>query len=221
MWKFLAGACLTVLIYGMSVCGTNVCICADEPKANDVLDQAGQAKQAGQAVPDRVVPDQAVQDKNVLDFVSQHQPELAELIVFLKKKQPADYRQAIRENLKVRDRLVQLEERDPELYAVELNIWKNAAQLRLWAASVSVKSKKLSDEDRAQLKRLVAKENELIVQRLTLDKQRAEARIAQLNQQLSKRQAQSESVVAKGVKTWENRIERTANAANKKRNNSP
>ena len=149
-------------------------------------------------------------DAAVLEFVKLHQPEMAELITFLKKKQPNDYKEAMRESRKVRDRLLAIKQRDSDLYEVELAIWNNSAQLRLWAASVSAKNKKLRDDDRSKLKELLMRENDLTVQKLTLEKARAEARLNQLDQQLSRRQEQADSSLSKSMKTWENRIERSS-----------
>lgn len=148
-------------------------------------------------------------EKAVLDFVKEHQPELAELLKFMKNKKSKDYKEAMRESRKVRDRLVGMKDRDPELYAVELAIWKNAAQIRLLAASVSAKSNKLGQEDRLRLEELVKRENDLNIKRLGVEKARLESRIGQLSTQLTRRQEQAESVINKSLKTWEARIERS------------
>lgn len=160
----------------------------------------------GQAQDAAALPDA---DEVTLQFVREHQPELAKLLEFLKSKQSGDYRQAMNESAKVRQRLQTIKGRDAELYEVELAIWKNAAQLRLLAASLSVKAKKLGDQDRAKLEELIKRENELTIKRLQLEKARAESRLAQLSQQLTKRQEQSDNVVAKALKTWEHRIEKS------------
>lgn len=148
-------------------------------------------------------------EDSVLDFVKEHQPELADLLGFLKKKKSKDYDVAMRESRKVRDRLLSIKARDSELYDVELAIWKNSAQIRLLAAAVSAKSKKLDEQDHARLEELIKRENELNIKRLSLEKTRLESRLNQLSQQLTRRQEQSESVIAKSMKTWETRIERS------------
>jgi hypothetical protein len=149
-----------------------------------------------------------VADETTLAFVRAQQPELANLLEFLKSKRVKDYRDALNEIRRVRERLENLKKRDQELYDVELALWQNSAQLRLWAASVSVSAKKLNDAERAKLTELVTQENELTLKRLNLDKARAQARLEQLQQQISRRQDQGESVIAKGIKGWESRIER-------------
>ena len=160
-------------------------------------------------------------DATVLAFVKEHQPELADLISFLKKNKSRDYQEAMRESRKVRDRLVSIKDRDPDLYAVELDIWKNAAQIRLLAASASAKSNKLSRADHARLEELVKHENALTVKRLVIEKARLEARVNQLSQQLSRRQDQADSVVSKAMKTWETRIERSGARPKKKEQSTP
>ena len=157
-------------------------------------------------------------DAATLDFVREHQPELAELLQYLKSKRGSDYADAIKDIRRVRERLENLRKRDRELHDVELALWKNSAQLRLWAASLSASNKRLTPADRSKLTHLVTRENELMTKRLTLEKARTEARLEQLNQQLGKRQEQGASMIAKGIKAWESRIERTAT---KNKNKTP
>ena len=160
-------------------------------------------------------------DAATLAFVREHQPELADLLQFLKTKRGSDYDSAIKEIRRVRDRLENLKKRDSELHDVELALWQNSAQLRLWAASVSAASKKLSDANRKKLNLLVTRENELTTQRLKLEKARTEARLELLDQQLKKRQDQSQNMIARGINAWEGRIERpTDKSKNKNKNNS-
>ena len=152
-------------------------------------------------------------DAATLAFVREYQPELANLLQYLRSKRSSDYGDALKEIRRVRERLENLKKRDRELHDVELALWQNSAQLRLWAASVSASGKRLDVADRNKLAELVTRENELTTRRLTLEKARTEARLEQLNQQLNKRQAQSESLISRGIKTWESRIERpNANA---------
>jgi len=159
-------------------------------------------------------------EKAVTQFVKEHQPELADLLDFLKSKKPKDYKEAMRESRKVRDRLLGIKDRDQELYEVELAIWKNSAQIRLLVASVSARSNKLSHEDRDRLAQLVKRENELSIQRLKLEKVRLESRLNQMSQQLERREEQADSLINKSMKTWETRIER-AGKPKKKDTSSP
>lgn len=191
-------------------------VAADEPKSRPDT----QSKKLSAVVPNSPQPsdgdDEA--DASTLSFVRLHQPELANLLQYLKSKRSSDYRDALKEIRRVRERLENLKKKDQELHDVELALWQNSAQLRLWAASISVSSKRLSEADRSKLTQLVTRENELMTRRLTLEKARTEARLEQLNQQLSKRVDQSESIIAKGIKTWESRIERPAG---KNKNKTP
>lgn len=159
-------------------------------------------------------------EKAVTQFVKEHQPELADLLDFLKSKKPKDYNEAMRESRKVRERLLGIKDRDQELYEVELAIWKNSAQIRLLVASVSARSNKLSNEDRDRLSQLVTRENELSIQRLKLEKVRLESRLNQMSQQLERREEQADSLISKSMKNWETRIER-AGKPKKKDASSP
>ncbi len=147
-------------------------------------------------------------EQKTLEFVEKHQPELADLLDFLRAKRSGDYRQAIDEISRVRERLDGMEKRDRELYEIELALWQNSARLRLWAASVSASAKKMSEVDRKKLTDLVTRENDLMLKRLRLEKARAESRLEQIQQQLDKRAEQTDAMVAKGIKVWEGRIER-------------
>ena len=198
----------------MLVCGCAVLGCvaigarAGEPNGPDLQSNQSTKKDAQEGSEDT--------DKAVLDFVKEHQPKLADLLSFLKKKKSKDYNEAMRESRKVRDRLLSIKERDPDMYAVELDIWKNSAQIRLLAAAVSAKSNQLSHDDRARLEELIKYENELTIKRLNLEKARLESRLNQLSQQLTRRQEQADSVQAKSLKVWENRIERSGAKLKKK-----
>lgn len=209
MVKWLSG-CGLLLVMASAVCS------AQSDPANDKSEKSDKSSQASKSVKPEGSLTEDETEKSVLEFVKEHQPELADLLNFLKKRKSKDYDIAMRESRKVRDRLLSIKARDSELYDVELAIWKNAAQIRLLAASASAKSRKLSQEDRARLEGLIKHENELNIQRLSLEKARLESRVNQLSQQLARRQEQSESVVSKSIKTWEARIERSGEKAKKK-----
>lgn len=153
-------------------------------------------------------PTDSAADVATLEFVRTHQPDLAVLLDFLKSKRPDDYRGAVNEIQRVRERLENLKKRDAELHDIELALWQNSAQLNLLAAAVSAAGKKMSEADRSKLSDLVKRENELSIQRLKLEKTRHEARLEQLNQQISKRQDQADGIVSRGIKSWESRIAR-------------
>ena len=203
MAKWLCGWMLM-----LSAAGAVVTVRADQPGDRD--SQANQsAKVDGQEASEDA-------DKAVLEFIKEHQPELAELLSFMKKKKSKDYSEAMRESRKVRERLLGIKDRDPDMYGVELDIWKNAAQIRLLAAAVSAKSNKLNQDDRTRLEELIKRENELTIKRLSLEKARLESRLSQLSQQMARRQEQAESVQAKSLKVWETRIERSGAKPKKK-----
>ncbi len=186
-------------------------------RAEDPASDANRAKQVNRQDAKSELDEQA--EKAVFEFVKEHQPEMADLLTFLKKKKSKDYHEAMRESRKVRERLMSIKDRDPEMYTVELAVWKNSAQIRLLAAAASAKGK-LGEEDRAKLEELIKHENELNIQRLTLEKARLESRLQQLSQQLSRREEQADSVVTKSLKVWEARIQRSG-AKSKKKESAP
>lgn len=206
MIKWLCGF---VFILASLVVSAEATQSSDESAKSDKPSQSAEA--AEPAAVTQIAKAELESDKSVLEFVREHQPELADLLSFLKKKKSKDYDVAMRESRKVRERLLSIKARDSELYDVELAIWKNSAQIRLLAAAVSAKSRKLNEQDHARLEELIKHENKLNIQRLSLEKARLESRLNQLSQQLTRRQDQSENVIAKSMKVWENRIERSKN----------
>ncbi len=208
MNKWLCGWLPAVVSMFALLLGAGAALRADQPVV--------QSPSGKQAKSDLKEASDDETEKAVLAFVAEHQPQLAELLNFMKKKKSKDYNEAMRESHKVRDRLLSIKDRDPEMYSVELAIWKNAAEIRLLAASVSVKSNRLGPEERTRLEELIKRENELNIQRLNLEKARIESRLSQLNQQISRRQEQADAVIGKSLKTWENRIERSGAKPKKK-----
>ncbi len=155
-------------------------------------------------------------EKAVLAFVGQHQPKLLELMSFLKVNQPAQYQRALREMARSTQRLETLSKRDDELHAIELKLWQTRSQLRLLAAEISVAGDDKNSALQARLRKLVEKEFNQNLARLRLQRERAAKQLKQLNQQLQQRQAEQEAVIAKTVKTWQNRIARQVPKPKKK-----
>jgi hypothetical protein len=152
-------------------------------------------------------------EQKVLDFVKKHQPELLKLLMFLKERQPAQFQQALKEMARSQQRLEGLLKRDPELYAVELQLWQTQSRIRMLAAEMSVSNsieKKAELEKQLQL--LVGNELDHERARLVLLKARAEQEVQRLDKRMSELSDNREEQVAKGVKLWQNRIARQARA---------
>ncbi len=157
--------------------------------------------------------------EEAIAFVQLHQPALIQLLEYLEKKQPTQYQQAIREILKTRQKLANLEKRDRELHEVELALWKLRAELRLLVARRSIVNEQERNALDAQLHKLVEQEMHHDLERMRIEKRRAEQRIAQLDIQIAERNANREAAHAKAVKTWINRSSKPNPKAAKARQN--
>ncbi len=144
----------------------------------------------------------------LLDFVEQQQPKLLKLLEFMKRKQPAQYDQALKELSKSKQRLSNLENRDTDLYKIELQLWQIRSQLRMLLAEIAVAESASQDKLHKRLAELVTQEVDLDSARMQLEQSRAELRATQLKKQLQERSVDREATISKALRTWENRAAR-------------
>ncbi len=156
---------------------------------------------------DRNQPDPvaALDEAPLLEFVEKHQPELLKLLKFMKKRQPQQYEQALKELSRAKQRLISLEKRDAESYAIELELWQVRSELRMLVAEILASPKDTQAKLRNQLHLLVEKEHDLDTARLQLEQKRFELRLSNVNTQLDERTENRDTMLAKAIKTWENR----------------
>jgi antitoxin (DNA-binding transcriptional repressor) of toxin-antitoxin stability system len=154
--------------------------------------------------------DEATEERLLLVFVEQQQPKLLKLLEFMKRKQPAQYEQALKELSKAKQRLNTLEKRDQELYEVELKLWQVRSQLRMLVAEITVADRSAKEMLKNRMADLVEREVDLEVAKLQIEQIRAEQRLAQLKSQLQDRTGDRDATIAKSMKTWENRAARNA-----------
>ncbi|GIW99462.1 MAG: hypothetical protein KatS3mg111_2795 [Pirellulaceae bacterium] len=143
----------------------------------------------------------------VMQFVRQHQPRLAKLMEYLKENDSRQYQRALREVNRVRGRLEGVAKRDPELHAVELELWKLQSRQRLLAAEAAANAER-REKLFLQLEALVAKELELDLQRLELLRNRLRKQIEGLENRIEKQRAVAGENVARRMKNWRSQIER-------------
>ena len=128
----------------------------------------------------------------VLRFAREHHPELARLVVRLRRKHPWAYNSAIRDLLADHARLLRAKQRSDAEYEVALTEWKLRSQVRLVAARVSVANqpefqKQLTDlltQGEAAKRRQIQMQIERYKQQI----ERLEKRLAQDPEQRVKRQ---------------------------------
>ena len=147
----------------------------------------------------------AIQETPLLEFVEKNQPPLLKLLKFMKKKQPQQYEQALKELARVKQRLSALEKRDSESHAIELELWQVRSNLRMLVAEMLVSEKDSRERLKKQLHALVEKELDLDTARLKLEQNRLEQRLTVVQSQLADRTEDRELALSKASKTWENR----------------
>ena len=122
----------------------------------------------------KVPPVSADREAAALEFVKEHQPELARLLEYLRHKQPRQYQRAVRELARTADRLKMTRERDPRRYELELQAWQVRSRIDLLAARWQVQpDEKIKERLRAAIveqialqKQILEREREKVTQRL-------------------------------------------------------
>jgi len=149
--------------------------------------------------------EEPIDESPLLEFVEKHQQPLLKLLRFMKRKQPQQYQQALKELARVKQRLTTLEKRDSESHAIELELWQVRSNLRMLVAEILVSEKDSQEKLKKQLHELVEKEIDLDTARLKLEKQRMEQRLSTVQSQLAERSENRDAALSKAIKTWENR----------------
>ncbi len=153
----------------------------------------------------------SVDAEDVIAFVRRHQPRLAKLIDYLKDRNRRQYERAMREIRRVKTRLENLEQRDPELHAVELELWKVRSELQLVAAEAAADQAAKRPKFDAALERLVQRETALEIDRLEVLRARAAKQLQELENQVQARRASRNEDAQRRLMQWKSKIEREAN----------
>jgi hypothetical protein len=152
---------------------------ADAKTANEKSSTGGQksTRAKGKKIPGFTGEREAA----AMTFVRTNHPELAELLDQLKSSDPGQYQRAIRDLFKSSERLAQLEERSPQRYPLELDMWKVNSRIQVLLARLTMSSDPAVED---QLRQAVAEQLELRKQLLATDHQRLEQRLAELKADL-------------------------------------
>jgi hypothetical protein len=118
-----------------------------------------------------------------LKFVGENHRELAALLKQLKANSPEEYKRAIRELFRTTEKLAQTKSTDVDRYDLDLEGWKIDSEIRLLAAKLTMGD---DEELRGKLRKQFAKKNKLQVQRLELEKRRAEQRLKKIDENIEK-----------------------------------
>jgi hypothetical protein len=146
-----------------------------------------------------------IDESAVLDFARQEEPQLFELLNYLKAKRPPAFQQALRETSRQQLRLESIKQKDTELYAIEHQLWRIRSKLSFVVAEMSVRK---SDSLDSQLVSLVEELEHTETQRIQLMKLRAQRQLEKWAIQLESRQADSDQIVQKSIDSWRSKIKK-------------
>jgi len=122
-----------------------------------------------------------------MEFVRKHHPDLVPLLKKLESSKRGEYLAAIQEVDKTRRRLARLEEKQPELYLIQLDTWKVESRIRLLIARLAMREDvaSVSPAEREMLA-------ELLRQRRDVKKRILEYQHAQFRERLARIERQIE-----------------------------
>lgn len=161
----------------------------------------------------------ADQQKAALDFAREHHPQLNALILRLKKRDPAEYHEALEDVFKTSERLQRLEARDRARYEVELELWKVGSRIRLLAARMAADR---SPELEKQLRDLLGERNDLRLQQLALERERLTSRLERIESQVSQLSSEREARIEREVERLRKSVRaRTARVPKKSAGKAP
>ncbi len=135
-------------------------------------------------------------EKAALAFAEDHHPELAGLLRQLKENADEEYRKAISEIDRNRERLERFKERQPEKHAAALREWQLSSRIKLTLARMTL-SKDPTLE--AELRAMVRERAELRLQPLRAEQVRLTARLEKISTMLDEYDRDPAAAVEKEV----------------------
>jgi hypothetical protein len=141
------------------------------------------ARSAKKAKSTRSIEVTAEQEEEVVRFLRLHHAELAELTAHLQSSSPSDYRKAIRDLWKTRERLMQIKQRDRRRYELELEAWVVQSKIQLLVARLAIKD---DAAFRDELRSLLGQRVDLKLRLLVADRERQLERLRKIDEQVDR-----------------------------------
>jgi hypothetical protein len=154
----------------------------------------------------------AGRERGARKFIKLHHPELGSLLSGLKLSNDFQYRAAIHDILRDRDRLTKLAERDVDRHALSLELWKLNSRLRLEVARFSMSR---SPESVDKLVELMKNRNNARLRLYSLDRKRLLDRLNKLNTQIKTLNAKTDDGFAKEIDRYRKSVTAKARAKTK------
>lgn len=133
-------------------------------------------------------------EASVVEFARTHHPELANLLEQLKTNAPSEYRSAILDLEKTRDRLEKSRKNAPERADLELAEWKVNSRIRLMVARMAMGGDSSLEKD---LKEALKERADLRVQLLSDERDRLRRRLEKLDENIAEQQRRASDQVEK------------------------
>ena len=149
----------------------------------------GKARPAIQITPER--------EAAALAFVQRNHAELADLLAALKTSQPEEYERAIKDILRVTDRLALVQDRDPLQYELEVAAWTAQSRVELLAAKLKMGN---TEELTRQLREALQTQNTAKAALLKHERQRVADRLNKLDSEIARFDGDRDELVNKQVK---------------------
>lgn len=128
-----------------------------------------------------------------VSFAQEHHPELAKLLVHLKRNNKREYERAIRELFRTSERLAQAKERDNARYELEVEIWKVESQIRLLVARLTMNGNDVEMQEK--LRSLLVERVDLRIRRHRMERDRLAARLERLEENITRLENERETLV--------------------------
>ncbi len=116
-------------------------------------------------------------------FAQTHHAELAKLLSRLKRRNKTQYERAIRELFRTSERLARMQEVNSGRYASSLKMWRLNSGIRLLAAKMTMSN---APQLESQLKDLIIERQNLWLEQLQQDRDKAQARLDRIDESIGK-----------------------------------
>lgn len=182
----------------------------DSVKGAKKIAQAPAAKAAKGANPPPPLDKAAEAD--VLEFVREHHPELADLLKQLKDNRPREYQKAMRDLSRVRTRLFNMQKNNERRFELELTVWKAETRVQLIAARLHMGDKA---ELREELRAALNEQMDLRLQLLRFEREQVQDRLAKIEGQIKRFEQDRSETIERQLQTLTKAAEAKPKAAAK------
>jgi len=172
---------------------------------------AGQTKAAG--APSLT----ADEEQQALGFSRSQHPELVPLLERLREDDPNEYRQALSDLYRARQKLHRMADQNPERHSLALALWNVQSRINLLTARMVREADGAHDDT---LKSLLTERRRLRVELLQFDRTRAAERVANLDAQLNQLRQDPDGDVEKELSKLKQTAAHQARAAKKNLENA-